>query len=325
MKDYLPPEFQPIAHLITNVRRVTHNEYSSSCPQCGGNDRFRLFVIGKHGSPLAICIRNCGYVWSPSKDHKPTREEVETWRKQQIAIEQERKANAERALELLQNEKKWIEFHSNNNAYFQDYYAKRGFSQTWIDYLQFGGISDYTVKSRKDGEWEYYHSPAATIPIWGVGNVVQNIKLRVTSPRRDGDRYRNWYEAGQSYLYVPLHDLELEDCDVVLCEGEYKAGLMQQTLDGLKSDYTAVGVQSKKPSVESLEALKNCNKVFVWLDNDAFIVNDKSGLSAVQYVCRGLKEMGLKNILVVDCPTKSDDGILQGMNPLNYINMAKKV
>lgn len=319
-QDILPPEFSPIAHLVNYVHRKSNNEFCGSCPACGGEvhksgdnpDRFVMFRVSKYGFSLGFC-RRCGYRWTP-KGKELSKEQIEQWRKEQIVVEQARKEAAERALELLQNDKIWQQFYSQNNDWSKQIFHEWGISDSWIDYLQLGLMPDYLVKH---GD-EQYHSPAATIPIWKVGGIVQNIKLRVLNPKCGGDRYRNFYAMGESFLFVPMYDLPLSGAGVVV-EGEKKAIVLEQTLDN--PNLRVVGIQSKTPSPAIFENMKNLDPVYVFLDPDAKEKENKSKESAVEYVTR---LVGKERARIVDCPVKVDDGILQGLDPKSYLRMAKK-
>lgn len=314
----LPPEFAPIAQMLRNVKRVTRNEYSSSCPKCGGDDRFRLFVISHRGSPLGICLRHCGYIWTPESDHKPSREEIEEWRKRQIQIETARKEAAERALAILQNERLWERFHAQNNEFSRAEFNRRGIAPSWVDYCKLGLIPDYTVYSG-DGS---YHSPAFTIPVWQVGGVVNNIKLRIANPRTSRDRYRNYYEAGRSSLFIPLYDLPLTGSGLIV-EGEFKAIVTEQTLDDI--NIRVVGLQSKTPAPELFEELKDLDPVYICLDPDASIPEySNDGKRRETPVERVVRLVGRERARIVDLPCKIDDGILQGMKVRQYLLMARK-
>jgi len=272
-----------------------------------------VFRVSRHGFPLGFC-RACGYIWTAKKDRKPSREEIELWRAEQIKIETERKESAERALQLLQNERMWEKFYLQNIDYSMDLFRGWGIAESWIKYLQLGLIPDYEVRSDAS-----YHSPAATIPIWNVGGVVQNIKLRILNPRQENDRYRNYYKAGRSYLFVPLYDLPLTGAALIV-EGEKKSIIVEQKLDDI--GIRVVGVQSKKPNPDVLDELKDCDPVYIGLDPDAFICGDKSGESAVQYVSR---IVGKERARIVKFPCKPDDGINEhGLEPMKFINMARK-
>ena len=319
--DTLPPEFSPIAHLVSFVHRKTSNEFCSSCPQCHGEihkngehpDRFVMFIVGRYGDPLGFC-RKCGYRWT-NRSRLPLREDVEAWRIYQIGVEQSRIEAAKRSIEILQNDRVWEQFHANNNAYSTEMFRGWGIEKFWIDYLKLGLIPDYTVKS---GD-EYYHSPGVTIPIWGAESKVQNVKIRVTNPRHDRDRYRNLYPMGQSFLFIPRHEEPLKGT-AILVEGERKAIVLEQTLDNPKA--RVVGLQTKTPAPELFSQLKDFDRVFIWLDPDAHVKEEKGKESAVEYVTR---LVGKDRSLIVDCPYKVDDGINEnGLDPKKYLRMASK-
>lgn len=325
-QDFLPPEFETIAHLVHYVHRKSANEYSSSCPQCGGQvhkngsdpDRFVMFVIGKYGFPLGFC-RKCGYRWTPKKGKEPSKEEVEEWRKRQIEVEQARIEISKRTIELLQSDKAWELFFHKNNEWSRETFTGWGISQTWQDYLKLGLVEDYIVKS---GE-ESYHSPAFSIPVWFTGGVVQNIQLRVANPRQPRDRYRNFYSMGQSFLFVPLYDLPLQGT-CVLVEGYKKAIVMEQTLDDI--NFRVVGISGMTPDPNLFKHLSEFERIFVWLDPDAKVSQiDKQGKpkeTPLEYVIR---MVGKERARIVDCPVKSDDGIVQnGIDPRKYLNLAMK-
>lgn len=321
-QDNLPVQFAELTARVHYVVRRTQNEYSSSCPECGGTqhqdgsapDRFRMWIVSKHGVPLGWC-RHCGYVWTPAKERKPTREEIEAWRQERIRIETERKESAERALSILQNEKLWEQFYAANCQMSEQVFRSWGISEKWVEYLQLGFKPDYYVSS----ETGAYYSPAATIPTWFVGGIVQNIKMRVLNPRNDNDRYRNYYKTGEQNLFVPLYDVPLQGAGV-LVEGEKKAIVLEQALDDL--NMRVVGLQSKKPDPRLFESLLDLDPVYVWLDPDAFNVTDKSKESAVEYVTRLL---GKERTRIVRSPVKVDDGIISyDLDPRKYLKMARK-
>lgn len=319
-QDALPPEFNELSSLVSYVHRKSANEYSSSCPQClgtphngGDPDRFVMFRVGRRGTPYGWC-RKCGFRWYPNKGSKPSQDDIEYWRKQQIEVEKARKEAAERALFLLQEDRMWEQFYEQNNTWSRGVFKERGIAESWIEYLKLGLIPDYVLKSGQ----EQYHSPAFTIPTWNVGAIVRNIKLRVANPRVPRDRYRNFYSMAQSFLFIPLYDVPLYGAGVIV-EGEYKAIVVEQHLDNV--NYRVVGLQSKTPSAELFGELKDLDPVYIALDPDASEKVDKQKESAVEYVTR---IVGKERARIVELPVKPDDGIIQGMNMWNFIRMAKK-
>jgi hypothetical protein len=316
--DFLPAEFEPISHLVSYAERRSRNEFHSSCPQCGGSEgnqphRFVMFLISKYGFPMGFC-RVCGYRWTAKNGKEPTREQIEEWRRNQIEVEKARIEYAQRALELLQNDKVWERFYLGNNEWSKGVFREWGISDSWIDYLRLGLMPDYLVKH---GE-EAYHSPAATIPVWNVGGVVQNIKIRVLNPKTSADRYRNFYAMGSSFLFVPLYDLPLCGAGVVV-EGEKKAIVLEQTLNN--PSLRVVGLGSKSASPTIFAELKNLDPVYVWLDPDAF--QSEGGKESA--VDRTVRLLGKERVRIVNCPIKVDDGIVKyDLNPRSYLRMAQK-
>lgn len=315
VKDTLPSCFGELVHQVTNVRKKTNNEWSSSCPECGGDDRFVLFEIGKGGFPFAFCRHDPkGHRWYPAKDRKLSDAEIAEFRKNQIEVEKARIEASRRTIHILQNDKMWEFFFEQNSDWSRQTFREWGIHDEWVKFDKLGFIPDYVIKN-PDGS---YHSPAFTIPIWNVGAKVQNIKLRLANPSTGHDRYRNLYSTGQSFLFVPRYDHPLVG-KCVLVEGEKKAIVMEQTLDDVK--YRVVGLQSKTPAQELIEQLKGFDAIYLALDPDAKI-KDKSGESAIERLTRMI---GRERIRIVDFPCKPDDGIVQhGLDPKRYIGMARK-
>ncbi len=326
----LPPCFNDIAGEIFHVQYKggKYKEFSSTCPQCkdfghdykkGLPDRFVLVEVSKkYGIPFGWC-RRCGYTWSSTRNKKPSREEIEEWKKYQLEVEKSKLEAAERAIELLQEEKEWEKFYKQHNEWSMYLLKKRGFrSEKTIEYLQIGFCPEYEVWYMDDS-WHKYLSPAHSIPIWTIGNKVSDIKMRVLNPENESrDRYRSYGKTGVSNLYIPCHDLDVESTALIV-EGEFKAGIVFEHLDTTK--ISTVGVQSKSPNPEVFDAIKNCDPVYLCLDPDAFIKEAKNGESAVERMTRLL---GKERVLIVDLPCKPDDGINKGMQMRNYLRMARK-
>lgn len=322
-QDSLPSEFSSISNAVNYVVKRTPTEWSGSCPQCGGQvhkngefpDRFRMFLNAHGMNKVFGWCRACGYTWFPNRDKEPSKEEVEAWRKQQEEVERSRKEAAERALELLNNEKIWEKFHGQNNDWSRRVFRDWGIADSWIEYLQLGLLPDFVVKRGEDS----YHSPAATIPIWNVGGVVQNIKLRILNPKCGGDRYRNFYSLGQSFLFVPLYDLPLSGVGVIV-EGEKKSIVLEQTLNN--PSFRVVGLPSLSPDPTIFDQLKNLDPIYLWLDPDGF--NKVEGKESP--VERNVRLIGKERVRVVQSPIKVDDGIVKyGLNPWSYLKMARKM
>jgi len=318
----IPAEFLPLVGKVHFVVQRAKGEWSSSCPECGGTthqdgtwpDRFRMWPVSKYGSPLGWC-RSCGYVWTPRSEHKPTWEEIEQWRQEQIRIETERKQAAERALELLNSQHLWERFAEANTQFSRDTMKSWGITQEWQDYLKLGFVADYTVYNHD----EPYHSPAITMPDWWAGSKVQNIKLRTLNPKDSNDRYRNWYKTGEHYFFMPMHAVEWDGTGgAILVEGEKKAIIAEEYNP---THHRVIGMQSKRPDPDLFDLLKDCDPVYIVPDPDAF-QRDKNGGRGVDYLVR---QVGPERARIVKMPVKLDDGIIQhNLDFKSYLRNATK-
>jgi len=317
----LPIEFASLTTKVHFVVQRGKNEWSSSCPECGGDahqdgswpDRFRLWPVSKGGFPLGWC-RTCGYTWTLHHERKPSHEEIEAWRQAQIEIEERRKHEAEKALELLRSQKLWERFAAMQTDESRAICESWGINQGWQEYLQIGYLPEYKVYA---GETSYI-SPAITMPTWWAGDVVQNIKIRVLNPLDDADRYRNWYKTGEQNLYMPLHDAEFGGGGVVLVEGEKKAIVTEMHNP---TDYRVIGYQSKRPDPDLFDKIQNCEPIYIVPDPDAF-VPDKTGGRGVDYLT-GL--IGKDRTRIVQLPVKIDDGIIKhNLDIASYFRLARK-
>lgn len=315
----LPSVFAELQPLVSNVQKKTPNEWSSTCPECGGRDRFVILLSSHKGTPFAFCRQDSRHIWFPEKDTKMSKEDLDRVRNLQIEIEKERIEKAEQAIKVLQDEKAWVRFWGNHNDWSMSLLKQRGFkSEDTIEYLQIGFAPDFEVFYMMGEEWVKYFSPAHSIPVWTHENIVADIKMRVLNPIDENrDRYRSYGKTGVSNLYFPAHDLGVEN-KVLVVEGEFKAGVVWEHLDDLS--ITVVGLQSKKPDPKVFQAIANCETVYLGLDPDAFEKNDKSGISAVDYC---VDAVGKERTAIVSFPCKPDDGIAEGsLDVKRYMRMA---
>src|SRR5688572_27245805 len=160
----LPNEFALLQGKVNYVQRVSKDEYSSSCPQCGGvphkggslPDRFRLFLNAHGKNKVLGWCRRCSYVWFPDTSRPLSRDEMESWRQEQIRREEERKRSAELALANLRSEKIWLKYHEMLSEWSISVLQERGIRKDWADYWRLGFYPDYKVYNKTDGE---YFSP----------------------------------------------------------------------------------------------------------------------------------------------------------------------
>ena len=313
-EDTLPVEFAGLQGKVHYVRRVTAGEWSSSCPQCGGAphkggefpDRFRMWVKNKSGNTLGWC-RRCNFYWTPENKRQMARHEFEQWRKDMLAAEERRKADAERAIKLLKSEKAWECYHEQLSDWSVEVLRSWGIRKDWADYWKLGFYPDYKCYNRQDGE---YHTPAITIPIWQHDWDLRNIKVRTLNPKRDSDRYRALYKTGHDYPFVAFPVLKTNK--VLVVEGEKKAMVAAEWSD---QKFQVIGVPSKTPSVDSLQVLDRYDTIYLCLDPDARV---GEGMTPQR---RLIDILGKERVRVVNLPRKVDDMIVE--NKLNIHNALK--
>jgi hypothetical protein len=302
----LPVEFSALQSKVHYVVQVSHEEWSSSCPQCGGAphksgtypDRFRMWTNARGKNKVMGWCRRCNYVWFPDNRKPFDPEEFERWRKEQIEIEEQRKKDAERALENLRSEHLWTKYHDMLSVWARDVIHSWGISDKWADHWRLGFNPDYIVKTKED----VYHSPAITIPVWQLGEKTPaNIKLRILNPRTDNDRYRNLYKMGTAKPFYAFNALTSKNVFVV--EGEKKAMVVGSRLWELGvRDTQVVGVPTKTPDPECIQQMQRYDRAVICLDPDAS--QDKS-------LERLVDLMPCERVAVVELPAKIDDMVVQ--------------
>jgi hypothetical protein len=306
----LPVEFAGLQGKVDFVRQVAHDEFSSSCPQCGGiphksgesPDRFRLFLNAHGKNKVMGWCRRCSYVWFPDSSRSLDPLEFDGWRKEQIEREEARRRSAEKAIAQLKSEKIWHKYNEMLNEWAVDILKSWGIRKDWANYWRLGMFPDFKVFSRENGE---YFSPAITIPVWQQDTPVPaNIKLRVLNPRSAHDRYRSLYKIGVGKPFVAFNKLHSDTC--VLVEGEKKAMVVAQYSD---QKYQVVGLPSVTPTADLLANFDKYGTLYLCLDPDAK-QEDSKGNSPL----KRMVELLNREVRVIDLPDKVDDMIIRGLN-----------
>lgn len=324
--EQLPSEFQALEGRVDYIQRVNENEYHSSCPNCGGEphpdgswpDRFVMWIYSRRGTPFGMCLRQCGYKWTPDKaDANWTQEEREEFARKRAEREAEWLAKETQRLEefcvKVEEQQVFIRCHetmSEEGAMWWELH--RRIPREWQKYLKLGEMKNYPVRNHLTS----YRRTAYTIPIFGLSCRAENITLRVENPMDSNDRYRRLYKTNMQHIYNP--QMGIPSRNVVLMEGEIKAMIAR-----IYTDYKGsfLGVQSKAPERRILKMLDFADVVYIAFDPDAYIPNPKSGRIAVLEVA---KQIGLERARLVIPPhdMKFDDAILKGYKFENAINMA---
>jgi hypothetical protein len=323
----LPIEFLPLADKVKYVQQVNENEYHSSCPNCGGEphadgslpDRFVMWIVSKRGTPFGMCIRKCGWRWSPNKqDTEWTQEERAEFQRKAAQMEADYNAKVAEKLETLSQlitaQQVWKRYHDEMPVKAAKYYSDvRGIPQEWQDFLFLGYMPNYTVRNHLIT----YKDAAYTIPLYNFEGAIENITLRVENPIDKNDRYRRLYKSHAQHLYAPRMG---KSNKVVLMEGELKA-ITGEVFGGLPSDFVVYGVQSKTPEKRILKMLDFAEVVYIAFDPDAYVPEGNTNRIAV---IETAKIIGFEKtrLVIPPCGVKFDDAMLQGYNFSNAVQMA---
>jgi hypothetical protein len=325
----LPPELVGLQGRVQFVQRINDNELHMSCPNCGTephhsdsnpSDRFVVWMESRlNGRPFGMCIRHCGFKWTPGKqDVEWTPEEKAAFTAKRRELNQrENERIQEYARNVVMKQAAYLKYADDfkSSAYAVKYMQARGFdSPEWNEWFKYGVIEAFRVNGR-NGQ---YYSPAITMPIFGVGKFIENVKVRVADAHDPQDRFRNLYKSGNQHPYFPLQDETVAN-KVVIFEGEMKANQVVMR-GGLPEDIQVQATQGKGMGARHIYMVENCEVVYLCLDPDAFVPNEKGDTGIMQNV----RKIGYDRTRIIICKEKVDDAILGGFNLLNAFNMAVK-
>ncbi len=285
-------------------------EYSSSCPKCGGSvhrngdwpDRFRIWTRSRVTGGILGWCRRCGYIWTP-KGEKLTPEQQQAWIDERKHVEDERKRSAERALENLRREQAWIKYHDNLDGEIRQYFYDRRLPDEWIDYWMLGYNPEKIIYDNQ-GE---YTSPTLTIPIFLPEQPEPiTIRNRILEPRIAGDKYRPEFGHLPSSLFYVDHTHKAQGRALIV-EGEFKAMTTHICIGD--PDLHIVGTPGKTPSEELLKSqLKDCEIIYLLLDPDAYVSEQRGRITPV----RRMIDIFGERSRIMQLPYKVDDMLLSG-------------
>lgn len=334
----LPPELQSLEGKVTWVTLRKDGEYNMSCPSCGmegthadgtpfsdsrPSDRFIVWLESRlNGKPFGIC-RTCGWKWSSDKrDAVWTDEEKAAFAvKRRELNEREEERIRLYAETVVMKQKIYSRYMQNmaNSQYGKQYLHQRGFTDDrWNHYFGFGIFEDYKCR----GYMSTYYSPAITMPIVGVSNLVENIKLRVAEAKHEKDRFRNLYATKAQHIDLPMREGKIMN-KVIVFEGEMKSRMIafkNASHKYIPQDVQIVGSQGKGIGSRMIYTLEKCEVIYLCQDPDAFILNERGDTTIMQ----SARKLGMGRVRVIPCKQKIDDAILQGFNLRNAFNMAVK-
>lgn len=324
----LPLELAGLENRVQWVQQVSTNELHMSCPACGvqphhsdshPSDRFIVWLESRmNGKPFGMC-RSCGWKWSSDKaDAVWTEEEKAAFAaKRRELNEREEERIRDYAERVIMKQKVYLRYFETmqNSTYGKQWLHGRGFtSDEWNKFWRIGIFEDYKCR----GYDSTYYAPAITLPIVGVSNMVEQVKLRIAEAHHPNDRYRNIYKTNAQHLFFPKRENKIMN-KVAIFEGEFKSCTVAQRVN-LPEDVQIIASQGKGLGSRAIYALEKCEVIYLCLDPDTFVPNEKGDTTIMQTA----KRLGYDRVRIIPVKQKVDDAILQGFNLRNAFNMAVK-
>jgi hypothetical protein len=259
--------------------------------ECGGGDSI-AFVMKWQNIDFGHA---CKFIMGDNQIDPIVLEEIieqrETWLAQE---EVEKTIRIEENLLRLRVEKKWIEYHLNEDGNLL--WENEGVPEMWQGIWQLGYCPDFRYSIRR----EEFHSPTITIPMFTAGWEIMNIRHRILNPAVKGNKYRPQYYEIPSTPFIADPDLKLGEGKYgIICEGEKKAMVTYITID--EPDIQVIGIPGKEWLKDGgiKKYISDMERVYICLDPDA-----KEEAEEMAYMYRDVAR-------IIDLPFKIDDLILK--------------
>lgn len=321
----LPPELAHFSHL-PDLQYRGAGEWSSACPACGGgghrfdkSDRLRLFAADGKGNARIWC-RQCGLFEWADRDTKlrPSPEAIQQAQELRIQYAENEAKRLRAKIAELQERAYWKGYHDAMKDPHRELWRKAGIPDGWQDYWQLGFTSQYSPSIQ---------SPAMTIPYFAPGWEATTIQYRLTSPPEPNDKYR--FQAGlKAGVWLAEPDCKPKGA-TLLMEGMKKAAVtFIETVAKDNGRFCVVAIPSKTPGNEMLQALEDCDPIYVTLDPDAYQPTRASNGKLLPAAVNRIADVLGKRVRFVRLPAKADDMFLDYDISIdlfmNYIKQATK-
>jgi hypothetical protein len=225
-------------HIYTDLGKQKWKCFSGSC---GGGDALD-FVQAWRSWDLKQAYEFLGgeQQYDPAEmkrlaDDRHARAEVELKDKLQ---------RMEAARKELQVAQRHLFYHQNMEQWAKDLWTERGLDEGLQEFFTLGACNDFAD----------LHTPTLTIPIFGEGKELLNIKHRLLNPKNPKDKYRpETHGLGAFPPLLAVPEMGYEGELIVVVEGEIKAMVTWTRLPAF--DFQVIGVGGKnsfKPLTEKL-------------------------------------------------------------------------
>jgi len=279
-------------------------EAESSCPECGGKDRFVLFI----DEPRFWC-RRCGFsgfLENRDPNHRLTEAELTEIRLRRLERKQEEFEKRLTAIERLNRSNAHERYHDALDEQAYEWWIQKG-CEPWM-------IHDYRLGMCPRCPTDREHRRSYTIPLFDQGRQkLLNLRHRLADAP-NGDKYRPEMAGLGTCLAFPHHLIDAEMG--IIIEGEIKALVCGA------HDLPTVGLFGKRGrfKVEWLDMFPMDGPVYVGLDPDA--------TESAERLAKGIAKTG-KETYVIDWPDKPDDlFVVHGCTVeewMSYVHLARRV
>lgn len=291
--DTLPAVFAQYQPQVQYVQKVGYSKWTSNCPACSGSihsdgELPNRCVWFHDDKPLGYCFQ-CGLTFWPDAAPDwtpPTTEELERWKQEREAEQEGRLRSAQLALTNLRSQNLYVQYNAMMDDRERQWWRSRGIPDSWQNVWGFGWCHD---------------RDAASIPLFGPGYELKNIKYRLTDASNGKYRYHLTGLAAPMFMCDP--DMALDN-HVIAIEGELKAATTYVALDNAGA--CVVGLPGLNPPESITTTLAQAERVTLVLDPGS----DKPGANGWSPAGRLLQVIGRQRCRVLITPMKIDDGII---------------
>jgi Zn ribbon nucleic-acid-binding protein len=264
---------------LPNHKIKSSKEWSSTCPTCGGKDRFLFWP--NEGN---FWCRQCELSGFIDQEAQSTltddqRADIERRKRHARQAELDRKRTA---LEKLQIKRPDIIYHKNLNGQTQYLQERWGLHPETIEQFRVGYCQACPTST---------YSDSFTIPYYWAKRLI-NVRHRLLNPNGSG-KYRP--EASGLPTAIFNANMIKDEEWLVLVEGEFKAMVLYQY------GFPTIAI----PGASNDGLIKKCLPLFS-TGQTVYVVLDPGADAQALKIGKILSEAGIKTRLV-SCPTKPDD------------------
>lgn len=293
--------------------KTSGSEFRCACPIHGGKDvsAFAIYDGGRRwkcfsgdcgsGDAIAFVMAWKGISFIKAVEWLGGGRQITPQELEQIAAERERKAAIEladrqreweEALSDLRAVRQWITYHENLDKFqMRIEWRKRGIPDEWQEEWQLGCSPSFRYNT-PDGPKD---SPTITMPIFGPGYEVLQIRHRILFPHNPKDKYRPEVYGLPAQPFMAYPDLGWNTDRIIVWEGEVKSAVL------------AIALNLPNTQVIGLPG-KSYRNAFDHLKGHDVIIGFDPG--AEQDALKLAKELG-GAMVIHDLPDKVDDLIVR--------------